>query len=181
MTSIRTDPWHSRKNPRKTEVSGGFSFYAGSMKFNDTEVKIEMKILIADDHPDVCSALKLLLEQELGLCVTAGVGNMEELWTAMKEYCPDLLFLDWELPGNNDEELVQAIRKKCPKLITITMSSRPEVHKLALNAGADGFISKGSSAQEVVTAVKGYLKLKGGTQWRLRLGEPKTKRRKVQK
>lgn len=122
---------------------------------------METKILLADDYQYVRSALQLLLEQEEGLSVISGVGNSEELWETVKESCPDLLLIDWELPGNTGENMVKEIRENCSRLIIIVLSSRPEVRKTALNAGADGFISKGSSPREVIMAVRRYRNFDG--------------------
>jgi DNA-binding NarL/FixJ family response regulator len=115
-----------------------------------------MKIILADDHPDVRSALQLLLEQEEGFSVTAKVANLEDLWMAVKNYCPDLLLLDWELPGSSGKELIEALRAKCSKLVIIVLSGNPEARNSALFAGADGFISKGSPPQEVISTVNKF-------------------------
>lgn len=115
-----------------------------------------MHILLADDQPNVCSALRLLLEQEAGLSVTAEAGNSRELLATMEGDCPDLLLLDWELPSGKGAELIPALREKCPELVIIALSSRPEARQAALRAGADDFVSKGSPPQEVIAAVKKY-------------------------
>ncbi|MDY6892760.1 MAG: response regulator transcription factor [Chloroflexota bacterium] len=115
-----------------------------------------MKILLADDQPNVRSALRLLLEQEAGLSITAEASNCRELLAAMEENCPDLLLLDWELPGDTDVELIPTLRAKCPELVIIALSSRPEARRAALNAGAENFVSKGSTPPEVIAAVKKY-------------------------
>ena len=118
-----------------------------------------MRILLADDQPSVRSALRLLLEQEQELTGVAEVSNSDELLAQVEADCPDLLLLDWELPGGNGAELIPALRTKCPELAIIALSSSPEARRAALNAGAESFVSKGSPPQEVIAAVKIY-------QWR---------------
>ncbi len=115
-----------------------------------------MRILLADDEPNVRSALRLLLEQEAGLTVVAEVENSKGLVSQLEADCPDLLLLDWELPGGKGGELIPALREKCPELVIIALSSRPEARRAALNAGAESFVSKGSPPQEVIAAVKRY-------------------------
>ena len=115
-----------------------------------------MRILLADDQPKVRSALRLLLEQEAGISVTAEVSDSKELLVCLERDCPDLVLLDWELPGGTGVELVAALRAQCPELVIIAMSSRPEARQAALKVGADSFVSKGSLPQTVIEAVKKY-------------------------
>ena len=115
-----------------------------------------MRILLADDEPNVRSALRLLLEQEAGLTVVAEVENSKGLVSQLEADCPDLLLLDWELPGGKGGELIPALREKCPELVIIALSSRPEARRAALNAGADDFLSKGGSPLEVLATVNKY-------------------------
>ena len=115
-----------------------------------------MRILLADDQPNVRSALRLLLEQEAGLTVVAEAENSKELISRLEADCPDLVLLDWELPGGKGAQLIPALRAKCSELVIIALSSRPEARRPALNAGADSFVSKGSPPQEVIAAVKRY-------------------------
>jgi DNA-binding NarL/FixJ family response regulator len=113
-----------------------------------------MRILLADDQPNVRSALRLLLEQEAGLTVVAEAEDSKELVSHFEVACPELVLLDWELPGGKSAELIPALRAKCPELAIIVLSSRPEAHRAALDAGAESFVSKGSPPQEVITSVK---------------------------
>jgi len=115
-----------------------------------------MRVLLADDQPNVRSALRLLLEQEAGLTVVAEVENSKGLVSQLEADCPDLLLLDWELPSGKGAELIPTLREKCPELVIIALSSRPEARQAALRAGADDFVSKGSPPQEVIAAVKKY-------------------------
>ena len=115
-----------------------------------------MKILLADDQPNVRSALRLLLEQEIGMTVAVEVSDSKDMLAAVERACPDLLLFDWELPGGTAAELVPALRAQCPNLVIIALSSRPEARRAALKVGVDDFISKGSSPQEVISAVKKY-------------------------
>lgn len=123
-------------------------------KSKNTANKRSLNILLADNKPEVCSALKLLLEQEFDLSVTSEVRNFEELLASVNCNCSDLVLLDWELPGSKGSELISLLRGKCPHIAIIAMSSQPEVRAEALNAGATAFISKGSSAHAVISEIK---------------------------
>jgi DNA-binding NarL/FixJ family response regulator len=113
-----------------------------------------MNILLADDQKAVRSALRLLLEQESRLTVVAEAGDASELLRKTKVNRPDMVLLDWELPGCESEELIPELRARYPELIIIALSSQPEARREALYSGADGFVSKGSPPQQVIEVVR---------------------------
>ena len=115
-----------------------------------------MRILLADDQPNVRSALRLLFEQELGLCEVGEAANAGDLLSQVEMSCPDLVFLDWELPGRKGLDLVLAMKMMRPELFVIVLSSRPEARHEALRAGADDFLSKAGSPQEVLATINKY-------------------------
>lgn len=102
-----------------------------------------LRVLLADDEPTLCSALRLLLDQEPRLLV---VGEAAESGNTLQQVAtlqPDVLLLDWELPGAPTAALVRALHTAVPGVRIIAMSSRPEAQRAALAAGAAAFVSKG--------------------------------------
>ena len=82
---------------------------------------MEMRVLLADDQPQVRSALRLLLEEEPGLSVVDEVVSAGELLSRVEVTCPDLILLDWELPGLRPGETLPAfpslslsVPERCP-------------------------------------------------------------------
>ena len=113
-----------------------------------------LRILLADDQPDVRSALRLLLEQGSGLEVqTREACDADGLLQEALAGCPDLVLLDWELPGLPAAGLLAALRRGCGQVWIVAMSGRPEAQGLALAAGADAFISKGDPPDRLLAAV----------------------------
>ena len=80
-----------------------------------------MRILLADDQPEVRSALRLLLENEPGLQVVAEDTERERLLTQVELTCHDLVLLDWELPGLNASFLPH-LRLRFPSVMVIALS-----------------------------------------------------------
>jgi DNA-binding NarL/FixJ family response regulator len=113
-----------------------------------------IRILLADDQPHVRSALRLLLEQQPGVQVLGEAADAQGLLDWIKAACPDLVLLDWELPGLDAKVLLPALRDLCPNLAVIALSGRPETRKNALDAGADGFASKGDPPERLLAAVE---------------------------
>lgn len=116
-----------------------------------------MRLLLADDQIKVRSALRLLLEQEPDLQVVGEAADATELLLAVPEKEPDVVLLDWELPGLPAAQLVRLLLYERPFLKIIAMSSRPEVERLALNAGVPAFLSKSESPEFVLLIIHAFL------------------------
>jgi DNA-binding NarL/FixJ family response regulator len=113
-----------------------------------------MRILLADDASNVRWALQALLERQPGLEIVGAVGNAWELLSQVRATCPDLVILDWELPRSAAVTLLTELGEACPGLAVIALSGRPEKRKAALAAGADAFVSKVDSAEELLAALQ---------------------------
>ncbi len=112
-----------------------------------------MRVLLADDQSKVRSALRLLLEQEPELSVVDEATDADELLAQAGTAYPDIVLLDWELPGTPRHDLLSALRARCPHLKVIALSGRPEARGAALTAGADAFVSKGDPPERLLAAV----------------------------
>lgn len=112
-----------------------------------------MKILLADDQKRVRFGLRVLLEQQPEWIVEGESGDAQDLSGQIKATCPDLVLLDWGLPGM-EEELIAKLKGICPNLHVIVFSSRPEVNQQALEAGADAFIGKTDPPEQLLEAIQ---------------------------
>ncbi len=112
-----------------------------------------MRVLVADDLVAVRSALALLLEQEVDLQVVGQVSDSAELLHVVAQSVPDVVLLDWELPGMTASALVQELRRSHPQLCIIALSSRPEAEIEAMLAGVDAFIDKFTPPEAVLEAL----------------------------
>ena len=113
-----------------------------------------MRILLADNRPKVRFALRSLLEEQSGLMVVCEVTDCKELLAQAEAVCPDLVLIDWDLPGMATVELLPALHKLCPGLHVIALSSRPEVKQDALAAGAHAFVSKAGPPEPLLAAIQ---------------------------
>ena len=112
-----------------------------------------MRVLLADDQSKVRSALRLLLEQEPELSGVDEATDADELLAQVGMVCPDIVLLDWELPGLPHNDVLPALRARCPRLKVVALSGRPEARQAALAAGADAFVSKGDPPEKLLAAV----------------------------
>lgn len=111
-----------------------------------------MKILIADDEP--ISRLKLAsMLQNWGYEVVACTDGLESWEKIQAADCPDLLILDWMMPGLDGPELCRKIRQlnKEPYTYVLLLTARNESEDIieGMDAGADDYITKPFSPHEL--------------------------------
>lgn len=108
-----------------------------------------MRIVLADDQSEVRSALRLIIEQLVGYAVVAEAADGPALLNACDRERPDVVLLDWELPGVS----VTAVRALLPDVRVVAMSARPSARTEAAEAGADAFVSKGEPPRLLIDAL----------------------------
>lgn len=116
-----------------------------------------VRVLIADYEPDVRQALRLVCEETLALTVVAEASDCHELLTLFRIIQPDILLLEWELPGMQPSALMQILRARGACVMSdnmmsaiIVLGGRPEMRSEALGAQADGFVYKGDPPDELI-------------------------------
>ena len=112
-----------------------------------------MRILLADHESNVRYALRVLLEEQSEFEVVGEAAYAEDLLTKIKAACPDLLLLSWGLPGLEAADLLSALWSVCDDLYVIVLGVRPEARQSILNAGANAFISKVESPEQLLAAI----------------------------
>ena len=93
---------------------------------NDVSGRHGTRVILADDDPNVRSALRLLLEERLNLCVVADAIDFPALIEAVSRTNSDLVLIDWQLLQIPvDCEAVYAWRQM-PNIQVVELSGRPE-------------------------------------------------------
>jgi DNA-binding NarL/FixJ family response regulator len=116
------------------------------------------RILLADDHVLIATALKTLLEPR---CLVVGtVADGHELLEAAPELKPDVVLVDISMPLLNGLEAGRQLRVMMPrmKLLYLTMNEDPEFAREALSTGASGYLLKKSAASELFHAIQEVMK-----------------------
>jgi DNA-binding NarL/FixJ family response regulator len=117
-----------------------------------------MRVLLADEHAQVRWALRRILAEEPGLIVVGEASKAEALLSQAQVLQPDLILLEWELPGRPLEALLAARLSLDLRARIIVLGRRPETKEDALAAGADGFLSKADAPAQFLTALRQVLK-----------------------
>ncbi len=116
-----------------------------------------MLVYIADDQRDVRCALRCLIEAQSGFQWSGEAANAPQLIAYLRNNCPDLLLLDWELPGMRASILLAQIHLFCPTLRVIALSVSPEAYDEALRSGVQGFVSKGDPPERLLAALRSVI------------------------
>jgi DNA-binding NarL/FixJ family response regulator len=120
----------------------------------DHPSRLALRVLVADDEANVRSALRLLLEQEPIACLVSEAVSAECLLRCALAAQPDVVLLDWDLPGLNAGGLVEQLGAMQPKLHVIALSGRPEAEREALSRGVESFVCKGDAPDVLLAAVR---------------------------
>ncbi len=115
-----------------------------------------IKIVLADDHAVVRSALRLLLDAEDELEVVAEAGDIDSTLRYVRGHKPDVLILDLNLPSGRSIGAVPELRDASPHtgIVVLTMENDPAFARQALQIGVLGYVLKEAVDEELVTAVR---------------------------
>lgn len=99
--------------------------------------------LIVDDHPMIHIGCNQMLKMA-GIVQIWEAYNLDAAHDATKTNQPDLIVLDLSLPRGNGLDAMDSLRGAAPdtKILVFTMNDRPVFARRALDAGANGFLSK---------------------------------------
>lgn len=117
------------------------------------------EILIVDDHLVVRTGVAIVLKEQLENITISNVENFFETIAVLKERSFDLIILDINIPGGKSTEMIREIRTIRPES-KILMFSASEEEKYAYKyiiAGANGYINKLCSEEQIVAAVTAVL------------------------
>ena len=112
------------------------------------------RFLLADDNPDLRSALRLMLETRLDVPLVLEAADYTGLIDQSLAHHPECLILDWELPGLDLGNGLMALRELLPDLKIIVTSAWPEAAEAAMAARADAFVSKTDPPSEILSAIQ---------------------------
>lgn len=121
------------------------------------------KVLIADDEPNIVTALEFLLKRA-GYDVRTAT-NGEEALALVESYLPDLVLIDIMMPGKSGYEVCQRMRERPEwrhiKIVMVTAKGREAEVSKGMSLGADLYVTKPFSTQELIAAVDRLLAVGG--------------------
>jgi two-component system OmpR family response regulator len=115
-------------------------------------------ILVVEDEAKLAQFIELELKYE-GYNVSIARDGMEGLSTARESH-PDLIILDWMLPGISGPEICRRLRATGDKVPVILLTAKDEVSDrvAGLDAGADDYVVKPFSVEELLARIRAHLR-----------------------
>jgi DNA-binding NarL/FixJ family response regulator len=114
-----------------------------------------IRVLLVDDHRAVADALSRLLAAEPGISVVAAAYSAAEARARLREPV-DVVLMDYALPDGTGAEVTRAVKARRPKALVIMFTAHDDDETVldSIQAGADGFLSKTASTDEVVASIR---------------------------
>jgi len=114
-----------------------------------------MRVLIVDDNASMRDLLTALLSSQ-GYKVVGAVEDGNAVMDAVRKLTPDIVCLDYQLPGRNGLDILRDINASHPEIdvLFITASEDPAVETKAADAGAAGFLRKPFGQKQVIDELK---------------------------
>ncbi|EXF24141.1 LuxR family transcriptional regulator [Nesterenkonia sp. AN1] len=117
---------------------------------------MNLRVLIADDHPVVRFGLRALIETLEGLEVAGEAADGESAVREAQILRPDVVLMDVRMPGLDGVEATRRIRAGAPEtaVLMLTMYDDDATVFTAMQAGARGYLLKGAEQEEIDTAIR---------------------------
>ena len=115
-----------------------------------------ISIMLVDDHPVVLQGLCLLIEAQAGFRVIGRESDPRKAAREIRRLAPDVLVLDWFMPGMNSAALITQVISQCRETRVVVLSVNADiayVHE-ALSHGAHAYVSKSDLGENLVFAVR---------------------------
>ena len=115
-----------------------------------------IRILVVDDHTVLRDGIRSILELESDMRVVGEAVSGDEVVKKVEDCRPDCILMDINLPGKNGIEATSLVKNQYPncRVLVLTMYEHDEYLMDALRAGADGYLLKDSSSEQVVAAIR---------------------------
>ncbi len=112
-------------------------------------------VVVADDHAVVRAGVRAVLASEPDLSLVAEAADATGAVAAVLEHHPEVLLLDWTLPGDG-RSILGRVREEAPgtRVCVLSMHQDGTTVREALGAGALGYVVKGAGIEHLVTALR---------------------------
>jgi DNA-binding NarL/FixJ family response regulator len=116
----------------------------------------KIRVLLVDDHFVVRTGLASSLGLEPDIEVVGLASSVDEAVNECRAVQPDVVVMDWRMPGRNGVEGTQAVRAVSPSIGVVLFSafdSEEDIYS-AVQAGAASYLTKASSRAELLQAIR---------------------------
>ncbi len=124
----------------------------------------DIKVLLVEDHTMIRMGTALVIEKTEGITLIAQAEDGQQGVEMAREYLPDVILMDIGLPVIDGIEATRQIKEMNinAKILIFTSRDNDDDVFAALAAGADGYIMKGATAEQLTSAI---IAVNEGTAW----------------
>ncbi|MEA2080123.1 MAG: response regulator transcription factor [Pseudomonadota bacterium] len=117
-------------------------------------------ILLADDHSILREGLRALLSNTADLEVIGEAEDGQDTIEKVRQLQPELVLLDLSMPIINGTEAIRVIKQRNPgiKIIALTVHKSEEYVRATLDAGADGYVLKDDTSNDLLASIRNVRK-----------------------
>src|SRR6266852_5028477 len=118
--------------------------------------KIQIRILLADDHNILRDGMRLLLERQAGFAVVGEAADGREVVQLAQEQSPDVVVMDIAMPNMNGIEATRRIVERQPEIGVVILSMHYDESYVirSLKAGARAYLLKDAVKTELIAAIQ---------------------------
>lgn len=115
-----------------------------------------IRLMLVDDHEVVRTGLRAFLESQEGLHVVAEAGNGAEAIEQALLNTPDVVVMDITMPDMDGLEATRQLKRLCPQMHILALTVHEDKQYLIemLAAGASGYLTKQSAAEDLLAAIR---------------------------
>ena len=115
-----------------------------------------INVMIVDDHNLVRAGISVMLTGVSGIKVVAEASSGEQAVSLAKEKNPDVILMDLKMPGIGGLEATRKLLRMLPdvKILIVTVCEDDLFPSRLLQAGAVGYLTKGSELEEMIRAIR---------------------------
>jgi DNA-binding NarL/FixJ family response regulator len=120
----------------------------------------KISIVLAEDHTILREGLKALLSSDPKFEIIGEAEDGREAVRCVEKLGPDLILMDLSMPRMSGMDAIREIKKRYPeiKIIALTVHKTEEYLHTTLQAGADGYVLKDATRDELVMAIKNVMR-----------------------
>ena len=120
-----------------------------------------IRIVLVDDHQVVRQGVRAMLSIEKDMEIVGDYGSVEEAIPQIEKLLPDIVLMDFRMPGMNGIEACSQIRAKGLACDVIMLTLYEEHFAEAMRAGAKGYLPKDMKREELISTIRQVYCLKG--------------------
>lgn len=119
----------------------------------------KLRIVLADDHTILREGLRALLTADSSFEIVGEARDGREAVRCIEKLGPDLLLMDLSMPRMSGMDAIREIKKRYPetKIIALTVHKTEEYLLTTLQAGADAYVLKDATHDELIMAIKNVM------------------------